>query len=84
MDRYEAWKKFCDDSDRLVKEFNSQEQLPCPFCGGKAEMHWNYDGDYDPMFLIECDTCGCSVRTSQFETCVTDWGRRIGNGNIRK
>lgn len=70
---YEDWKATCDKADAAVKGFNETEHEPCPLCGSKAEAWWNYDGDYDISFYIECTNCSCRVKESTFEECVDVW-----------
>ena len=75
-DRYEAWKRFCEETDKKVKEF--KDEKGCPFCGGHGEAHWNYNGDYDPKFWIECDSCGCRVRSdASMDDAIEMWNRRV-------
>ena len=80
--RYWAWKKFCEESDRQVADFNEKPQNRCPFCGGEAEAeaHGNYDGDYDPHFVIECKSCEARVKTYRFDEAVKQWNRRVESG----
>jgi Lar family restriction alleviation protein len=54
--------------------------LPCPFCGGKAEIHYQLHdlGDY----AVKCSNCGCEpcpwgLRVSKAEA-IEDWNRRAG------
>lgn len=82
--RYEAWQKFCAESDRQVADFNAKPQKRCPFCGGEAEAHWNYDGDYDPHFVIECKSCEARVKTYRFDEAVKQWNRRTESGESPK
>lgn len=76
---YEDWQNFCSRSDRKVKEWNDlpdEEKEKCPLCSSKAEAYWNYDGNYDPHFSIECTNCSCKVETESFENTVKEWNTR--------
>ena len=71
--RYEDWKHFCDKADADVKSFDGKEHEQCPCCGGKPEARWDYDGDYNSFFIIECDSCSCRVKASTWEQCLDEW-----------
>ena len=75
--RYDAWKNFCAESDRLVSCFNSKPQKCCPFCRGEAYMYWNYT-DYDNFFIVECKNCEARIKAYSFEEAVKQWNRRDG------
>ena len=53
----------------------SEELMPCPFCGGEAEMrktaHWD--------FYVRCRKCGAkTAQHNQNEPgAVMDWNRRV-------
>lgn len=70
---YENWKNFCDKADEDVKSFDGKKHELCPCCGHVAEARWDYDGDYDAWFIIECTNCSCRVKTSSWETCLDEW-----------
>lgn len=51
------------------------ELLPCPHCGGTAEVSSN---PFNTLFWVTCLKCGC--RTSdrvKKQTAVTNWNRRV-------
>lgn len=52
--------------------------LPCPFCGGKAELNtWGNDRDGCHVAKVICDSCSASA--DSFETqdqAITAWNRR--------
>jgi hypothetical protein len=58
--------------------------LPCPFCGGKAFLEHEHDGDMTPWSYIKCGSC--NVRTSGawatdpcplfYEAVRAGWNRR--------
>jgi len=81
-ERYEEFKKRESLLDAQCSEFNTTEQLKCPFCGCKRpEMYWNYN-DYDEWYVIECTDCGCRIKSEQsLEDCINQWNRRTGNEN---
>ena len=61
------------------------ELLPCPFCGGEAEIHPAYYGCY-----VECIDCDASTRVEGFESdAIEAWNTRtntipVGNGEDYK
>lgn len=74
----ESWDRFCKESDEQVKAFDGKEHESCPCCGHPATAYWNYDGNYDPYFVIECTTCSCHVKSYSWEKCIEEWeGHRI-------
>lgn len=71
------WEKFCALSDKAVQSF--KDERGCPFCGGEGFARWNYEVIYYPYFIIECDTCGCRIRSDiSFDDAVEKWNRRKG------
>ena len=54
LDEVEAW------AEIPVGDPEIKQLLPCPFCGGKAELHYEaaYDDDYGSM--PDCWWVGCS------------------------
>lgn len=52
--------------------------LPCPFCGGKAELNtWGNDRDGCHVAKVICDSCSASA--DSFETqdqAIAAWNRR--------
>lgn len=57
--------------------------LPCPFCGGKAEINTNlYGGDNGDMAGILCSKCTCGIesygsRLEDIQGYAKLWNRRI-------
>ena len=59
------------------------ELLPCPFCGGKAELQGN-----SGVYYVECAKCGAMSTTvdeeqeeSPCDSAVAAWNRRAENGD---
>lgn len=78
MDRYDEWKKACDELDEGVKKWNADPSKPgCPLCGNRATARWNYDGDYDIHVFIECDDCSCRVKGWSLEDVDAQWSKRV-------
>lgn len=62
---------------------NISELLPCPFCGGEAELHPTYDIDTNEVdgWFVWCnnDTCECKPETNQHFTeaeAIAAWNTR--------
>lgn len=59
------------------------ELLPCPLCGGKAEI--TQRGTKSKRMIIECSDCGCAVHSGDVFglTLPSDyaWNRRHENQN---
>lgn len=54
---------------------NANETLkPCPFCGGKAELH-NYDTPTRVSY-VECSVCGARVDDDSDEGVAKRWNLR--------
>ena len=47
---------------RLNQRWKMSELKICPFCGGKARMSKNYDGDMVQWDFVKCDSCGARSR----------------------
>lgn len=76
--RYEAWKRFCDESDKAVAEFKDEKGCPC--CGHPGKARWRYNSDYDPKFIVECSNYNCEckvVSETSLEDAITKWNRRV-------
>ncbi len=63
------------------------ELLPCPFCGGKAQIHkrkFNF-ASHEPLFTdygyaIFCTKCKCSTEYSvSADEAKETWNRRVKN-----
>lgn len=83
-DRFDSWQRFCNESDEKVGRFNREVHAKCPFCGGSCSARWNYTGDYDPYFIIECCNCEARVKTYSFDECVKQWESRVGDEQKEK
>ena len=62
----------------------SEELKPCPFCGGEAEIVWEYpvlpNGKKDTLYRIECRNRRCRNRTNSWyplEGATAAWNRRV-------
>lgn len=58
------------------------ELLPCPFCGGEAEIEEMKRGILKPTtgYWITCKLCGCHSRAGfDRRKAVEDWNRRQPN-----
>ena len=59
------------------------ELLPCPFCGGEAELvHWTNQLSWNTNYGIQCTTCKIMIDSahSYFHTAeeaITAWNRRV-------
>ena len=57
--------------------------LPCPFCGGEAEIK-RY-GDRRQSTIYACTMCGCKLETGEEWDHGADWNRRYNiNEEIQK
>lgn len=72
-----------DEERRAAMTGNRTTLLPCPFCGGEAELHPTYDMDTNEVdgWFVWCDngTCECKPETGQFFTeaeAIAAWNRR--------
>lgn len=53
--------------------------LPCPFCGGEAEIEEDYSYGYGLLFSYKphCSQCGCSIGLFSDKTeAITKWNTR--------
>jgi hypothetical protein len=48
--------------------------LPCPFCGGKAEIERN--GSAKQSCIIACEDCGCRLETGEIWSMGQRWNTR--------
>lgn len=57
------------------------ELLPCPFCGGMAELKHTKSWDY----FVRCQSCGARTRQHHENDvgAVDGWNRRAGRGECR-
>ena len=55
------------------------ELLPCPFCGGKAEI--NRFGNFLQSTQYECTDCGCLLETGEEFNHGTQWNTRAMNAD---
>ena len=83
-DRFASWQRICNESEESVNRFNSEEHAKCPFCGGSCKARWDYAGDYDLFFVIECENCEARVKSDTFDECVKQWERRVGEEQKEK
>lgn len=52
---------------------NNTELKPCPFCGGKADIHQAYDSSY----CVQCNVCGATtLYNSKKFVVIRKWNRR--------
>jgi len=52
--------------------------LPCPFCGGKAEIGGDPHGDRD----VHCVGCGVSMFDTCLEGAIEAWNKRVKKTEI--
>lgn len=52
----------------------SEKLLPCPFCGGEAEIE-RY-GNSRVSTIYQCTNCSCSLETGEEWDHGKDWNRR--------
>ena len=51
--------------------------LPCPFCGGEAEVNYNESTSLIPFFIVLCRECGCKQSGSiSKEAVINAWNTR--------
>lgn len=51
--------------------------LPCPFCGGEAELNHNYSDDYGDSYWVSCNFCGVATDSDWSQkTAIAAWNRR--------
>lgn len=57
---------------------SSEELLPCPFCGSRAEMRYV---SATGMHYIVCTNAQCRCRTGQYTkpSVMLRWGRRVND-----
>lgn len=48
--------------------------LPCPFCGGEAEIERH--GNRRQSTIYACTECSCRLETGEEWNIGTDWNRR--------
>jgi predicted RNA-binding Zn-ribbon protein involved in translation (DUF1610 family) len=53
--------------------------LPCPFCGGEAEIERYGTGRYSTIY--RCTECSCSLETGETFHHGRDWNRRHTSKN---
>lgn len=58
----------------------SPELLPCPFCGGKANIE-RY-GDRGQSTIYVCDNCGCTLETGEQWGHGTGWNTRSDRAGL--
>lgn len=51
---------------------------PCPFCGGKAHLHFNDIGKY---YVVYCMGCGSEFRQyyGVLDEAAEAWNKRVGD-----
>lgn len=54
--------------------------LPCPFCGGEAEIE-RY-GDHRQSTIYACTNCGCSLETGEEWGHGAQWNKRVVSTTI--
>lgn len=65
-----------DRIDKLPRLLDEWELLPCPFCGGKAEIMRRGTGRVSMQ--IQCQECGCEMETSEtFLGPHCSWNTRV-------
>lgn len=52
----------------------TEKLLPCPFCGGKAEIE--RPGTAKQSCIIACDNCGCRLETGEVWSMGERWNSR--------
>lgn len=52
--------------------------LPCPFCGGEADLSFEHSTNHPSWFKVTCLTCGCRTmsNTNHREKVISAWNRR--------
>lgn len=56
----------------------TKEPIPCPFCGGEADLFKGIDGSWS-TWIIECD-CGIEMRFISKEEAIKAWNRMETDG----
>lgn len=67
-----------------VECMENEEMLPCPFCGGEAEIfQWYIKGTANRMhYNVRCRDCGCVRKHKEYKTrrkAIMAWNRRRKN-----
>lgn len=53
------------------------ELRPCPFCGGKADIHYAYTWGLQNQYEVRCDLCPCAMGVHGSEQeAIEEWNRR--------
>ena len=54
--------------------------LPCPFCGGEAELVRQHSGVSDKIYIVSCKNEECEASLGHFceskEMAITEWNTR--------
>lgn len=71
-----------DTFDESVKAMYEPELKPCPFCGGEGMLKWLgvvkklSSGEFKDRYIIECEDCDCSTKTSSENGAIKAWNAR--------
>ncbi len=68
------------NNDTPVGASETQELLPCPFCGAEPSIH----GVRAPEYWVMCDAIGCKAATEGFgskDRAIAVWNRRAPNAS---
>lgn len=64
----------------LSVESETEEEihlLPCPFCGGEAELLMDFDGVEEGIYTVECQMCWATTAIYlDEEDAINAWNRR--------
>ncbi len=53
--------------------------LPCPFCGGEAELVSDEGYERNPLSRIGCTECGAEIIAGHAKTVCSLWNNRVEN-----
>lgn len=60
-----------------MEQMRERELLPCPFCGGAAEL-FNWATPHSPLWKVGCRSCDAWIDPDQrsIEACHDAWNIR--------
>lgn len=57
----------------------NKDLLPCPFCGGEADIVGDWKTNYSDYYQVFCENCGVSQTGQDYEAeqeAIEAWNRR--------
>ena len=56
---------------------------PCPFCGSKPKIHYDFDSFHDIEYYIQCGGCGLVFNDSWGTYHTSDLEKEVDKWNVR-